>query len=433
MHRYIPKIATACVLVTLLWSPAGLAGASSRLHHGHHHLSAYRHNGPPPGVFGTVAAVEGDDSPGTCGTAGASTGTFTLTAFMSSTVWAVTTNASTLFFDPTSPGTFADVCVGTLAGALGTVHSATKSVDPATKVFVAPPKSPPVPPAPHGIFGTVGSVGGVDSPGTCGTAGDSTGVFTVDTWPETAAWTVTLEVSTAFVDQGDPTPSFADVCVGRLVGVTGTVDTATNGVDPATKIFVVPPPKTVPPPPKKAPPPKTSPLAATPHAIFGTVASVGGLDSPGTCGTAGDNTGVFTVDTWPKTAAWAVTLSSATAFVDQGPAMASFGDVCVGDQVGVLGTVHSATDSVDPATKVFVGPAKTPPRPPAPHGSFSPGPTVPPSDTRTRATTAPHANGWSPSPPTSRDTWAGHGDAPAANDSGSRGGYSGPSGPGMTR
>jgi hypothetical protein len=447
MHRHIRKIgATVCVLVPLLWSATATAFPSGPLYLGHHHRSElrlhgdFRHGGPPPGVFGTVASVGGDSSPGTCGTAGAASGTFTLTAFMGSNVWAVTTNASTLFYDPASPpGSFTDVCVGSVVGAIGTVKPATNSVDPATKVFLIPFKTPPPPPAPHGVFGTVGSVGGDASPGTCGTAGAGTGTFTVNAFPKSTVWGVTINASTTFVDPAVSPPSFADVCVGGLVAVAGNADTTTNSVDPATKVFVVPPPHVTPPPktpppktpPPKTPPPKTPPPPPAPQGVFGVVGSVEGNDSPGTCGTAGDSSGVFSVDTWWKTT-WTVTLNASTVFGGQfgrGTPTLDFGDVCVGDPVGVLGTVNTANDTVDPATKVFVGPAKFHPGPPAPHGSFGAGsPKLeswfpgPQGQQGSDDQGSPHQQGWSPDPvaaPTG-NSGGGHGDPSGWSGGGGR-------------
>jgi hypothetical protein len=87
------------------------------------------------GAFGTVASVNGSSAVNACGTA-ATAGTLTLTGFDSSTTTVNVDATMTTFIEPgMSAPTFAEVCVGKLVGALGSVSSGSVS---ATRVFVAP-------------------------------------------------------------------------------------------------------------------------------------------------------------------------------------------------------------------------------------------------------------------------------------------------------
>ena len=117
--------------------------------------------------------------------------------------------------------------------------------------------------APGALFGTVGAVNGTTTPGTCGVAG-SAGSFTLS--HKTTTDTVDVGTTTRFSDRGDPSPSFADVCVGDPAGAIGTL----SGTTLTASIVFVPTPK---------PPPPT--------ALFGTVGAVNGTTTPGTCGVAG--------------------------------------------------------------------------------------------------------------------------------------------------
>jgi hypothetical protein len=75
------------------------------------------------------------------------------------------------------------------------------------------------------VAGTVDSVNGNTSAGACGTAG-ATGTFTMKD-EEGATVTVAVTSSTTFEDPADPTPSFADVCVGAQVHAAGTLSSGT--------------------------------------------------------------------------------------------------------------------------------------------------------------------------------------------------------------
>ena len=92
----------------------------------------------PEGAFGTVTAVGGVSTAGTCGTG--TSGDFTLNGFKSTTTFTVQVNALTTYVDPgVSTPSFANVFVGGLVGALGNVSGSTVA---ATKVFIAPQPTP---------------------------------------------------------------------------------------------------------------------------------------------------------------------------------------------------------------------------------------------------------------------------------------------------
>jgi hypothetical protein len=179
-----------------------------------------------------VSSVNGDSSAGACGTAGA-TGSFAVRGWQAAVTTVDVTTTTTFAGSLLAPPTFAHVCVGKLVGAIGAVSDGTVS---AAKVFVIRAATAPTE---QGAFGTVTSVNGVSTSGTCGAAG-STGSFMVSSW-KSAGSTVEVTATTAFNDPAASPPSFADVCVGSLVGAVGTVtgDTVT-----AAKVCVVPTPTT---------------------------------------------------------------------------------------------------------------------------------------------------------------------------------------------
>ena len=191
-------------------------------HHAPHHWVF------PQGAFGTVSSVNGDSTAGTCGTAGA-TGSFTVTGWRSTATTVDVTPTTTFAGSLMAPPTFANVCVGKLAAAVGTLSSDTVTT---AKVFVI---RAPAPPTQRGAFGTVTSVDGVTTTGACGTAG-AAGSFSLTSWKSDGS-TVDVSAATAFNDPSADPPSFADVCIGSLVGAVGTVsgDTVT-----ASKVCVVP-------------------------------------------------------------------------------------------------------------------------------------------------------------------------------------------------
>ena len=270
----------------------------------------------PTRVSGTVASVDGTSAPGTCGAAG-SAGDFTVpNSGATDTVDVQPT--STVFKDRgISAPSFADVCVGGVVKALGTLMG--PAVLAATAVTV-------VPPHPQNVTGTVLAVNGTSTPGTCGTAG-SAGGFTVSSHDATIGVDV-LRSSTTFVERDVSTPSFADVCAGSKVRAVGAL---ASGVLSATRVVVVPPP---------------------PARVSGTVASVNGTSAPGTCGTAGAD-GAFTVSTRKGTSGVEVEAGSTT-FSERGVAAPTFAAVCVGSKVTAKGTMTSA-GALD-ATSVTVVP-----------------------------------------------------------------------------
>ena len=67
-------------------------------------------------------------------------------------------------------------------------------------------------------------------------------------------------------------------------------------------------------------------------------------------------TGSFDLATWKDTTTYTVDVGSFTSsYVERGQSSASFGDVCVGELVGVVGTVSGTTIQ---ATKVFIARTK---------------------------------------------------------------------------
>ncbi len=331
--RTVKVTAAATAVVLIFGSGVAVAKTASRAPRGHR--AGWNQNTPPQGAFGTVGSVNGSSTTGACGVAGAA-GTFTVTGFRSSVVSTVDVSATATTFvapDASTPS-FANVCVGDLAGAVGTVADGTVT---ATKVFVAPT---PTAPRPHGAFGTVASVNGSTAAGTCGVSG-AAGDFTLETWRDTTATTVDVSATTTtFVESGVSTPSFVNVCVGSLVGATGT---ETSDTVTATKVFVAPTPTRTPP---------------GPQGAFGTVASVNGSSTSGSCGVA-DTAGTFTITGWRNSATTStVDVSATTTFLELAVRTPSFADVCVGDLVGALGTVSSGTVT---ATKVLVAPAPVAP------------------------------------------------------------------------
>ena len=334
-RRLVRVTLVAGATVGLCAPAAWASGHRAHVHDGHFHgTGAYT-----PGVFGTVTAIGTDTSAGACGTSGAS-GSFTVSAYHSSTSWTVDVSAppATNFVDPgVSDASFANVCVGVDAGALGPVDAGTSTVTAST-VFVAP-STPPS--APRGVAGTVTAIGSDTSAGACGTSGGS-GTFTLTTWQNTS-WTVTVSTSdptTTFVEAGVSGATFADVCVGSSVGARGSA-TGTDALT-ASRVFI----------------------AAPRNSVFGQVTAVGTDTSSGACGTAGAS-GSFTVSAYHSATSWTVDVSAppATTFVVPGVTSPSFANVCVGEWAGAVGTLDAGTDTVDPTTEVFVAPVVSPPVP----------------------------------------------------------------------
>jgi hypothetical protein len=128
-----------------------------------------------------------------------------------------------------------------------------------------------------------------------------------------------------------------------------------------------------------------------PHGPFGTVTSVNGVSTAGTCGTA-DSSGVFTVTAW-KNNVDTVDVTATTTFVDPASSTttttttttgASFADVCVGDPVAATGSVND--DSVTASGVYNLTPCTSKPRGPA--GTVTPAPR--PATTAVVMSPAPH-------------------------------------------
>jgi hypothetical protein len=324
--------------------------------------SAGDHKDHTPRAFGIVASVNGAATSGSCGTSGTA-GSFTLAIGWwgwdgragifepdhSGRTLTVDVTTSTTYVDPatTSPS-FADVCVGDHAGVTGSASGGTLT---ASEVFVATPVSR--------AAGTVSAVDGSTAAGSCGAAG-SAGSFVIGTassgtTPDTEGWhglgnagssspvTVDVTAATNFVEPGNSSASFADVCVGSQVGAAGT--SPSSGVIAAASVYV------------------------QPSRAFGMVTSVNGSTTAGTCGSAGAP-GTFTVLQGDDDHGWSpgdgqdggsatpvtVDVTSSTTFYSPRNSSASFADVCVGSFAAATGS--SSNGSLD-ATTVFVLPAKS--------------------------------------------------------------------------
>jgi hypothetical protein len=317
---------------------------------------------------GIVISVNGTATSGTCGTQGA-TGVLVLAHWGSDQAWltgedehdksvTVDVTSSTTFADPASSApSFAEVCVGGHVHAGGTLSDGTLG---ATAVDVQVPEA--------AASGTVLSVNGASTAGTCGSAG-ATGSFTVS-GDDFGGWgagafvghdhaggtpvTVDVTGSTTFVGPGGSAASFADVCIATRTFVIGLP--SSDALD-ALKVFVVP---------------------ANNASAAGTVTSVDGSTTAGTCGTAG-GTGSFVLAggfgndqgghgsivgaSWSSASSGArlgrnegprtvtVTVTSTTTFDDHADPSPSFADVCVGDQAAATGLLTAS--GID-ATSVFV-------------------------------------------------------------------------------
>ncbi|MGH8981852.1 MAG: hypothetical protein ACRDWE_12695 [Acidimicrobiales bacterium] len=341
---------------------AATTGADAAHHHHHRGALSMWHT---PGAFGKVTSVDGSSATGACGVAGA-TGTFDV-ARKGKTATATTTvdvTSATKFLEPgTQTASFADLCVGFDAGAVGTTGG-TGGTLTASGVWMASPSTPPAPaPKPPLAYGKVASVDGSSATGACGVAG-ATGTFGISGWKATTTRTVDVTSSTKFVEKGSTTASFADVCVGDDAGAVGTATAA--GTTPKTPFTAsgvwIAPAVTRP-----APVPR-------PPAAFGKVTSVDGSSATGACGVAG-TTGTFDVAGWKSTAATTVDVTKTTKFAELGNATASFADLCVGDDAGAAGTT-SGTGGTLTAAGVWISSTARPPMPAAhawwqPQSSFS--------------------------------------------------------------
>ena len=286
--------------------------------------AAAQSKGQAPSVSGVVTAVNGDATPGDCGTAGA-VGSFTLTTTGATpTDHTVNVTAATSFAEKqvVAPS-FADVCVGYDASAIGVQTGFDVAAD-AVSVHV---------PKPTHLFGTVESVNGVSDAGTCGTAGAS-GTFTVSTLVDGSQVVDTVYVvpGTKFKEPKVSGATFGDLCVGY----TADADGPSVGASILAQSVKFHAPKT-----------------PAPLHVKGLVDSVNGDTTAGTCGTAA-TAGSFVVTWTDRTGATVdttVDVTATTPYSAKGGA-SSFGAVCVGAKSSVIGTqdVTGALDALAVAT-----------------------------------------------------------------------------------
>ena len=272
------------------------------------------------GFQGVVTSVNGSGViVGTCLSSNA--GTFTMVGHIRQGIVTVDVTSTTIYTDAavTSPS-FADVCVGDQVKVLGTLSSGALA---ATAVTIVPARAE----------GIVASVNGDPTATTCGTTAPSGG-FTLAARHRDIV-TVVVTSGTTFSDAAVTSATFADICVGDQVKVLGTLS---SGALAATLVTIVP---------------------AQAHGIVTSV-TVGTATS--TCGT-GTQSGSFTLGGFwglPVTAAaprfvTVVGVTPGTTFTDPALTSATFADVCVGDQVKVLGTLSSGALA---ATLVTIVPAQ---------------------------------------------------------------------------
>lgn len=299
---HLGKIALVTGVVVLGGSSIAAAAPAQR---------NWGHGGGPV----VVTSVNGVPTAGTCGTSGA-TAPITVVG-QNLEIVTVDVSGSTTFTDSADPSpSFADVCVASELTVSGTWSSGTVTASSITVLQVTAQ-----------LKGVVSSVNGVSTAGTCGVAGDA-GAFTV-VGKHLHIRTVNVTTSTTYTDVSDPTPSFADVCVGNHVKATGTV---ASGVITASSVAVLPPN-----------------LAR----LKGVVTSVNGTSSSGTCGVAAAAGTFSLVGNW-RHGIINGAVTTTTTFTDSAVTTPSFADVCVGTDVEVLGMFSSGTLT---ATHVVVLPA----------------------------------------------------------------------------
>jgi hypothetical protein len=244
--------------------------------------------------------VNGVSTAGSCA-ASAASGTFT-TVGENLNIVTVEVTSSTAFTDTAdATPSFADVCVGTQVSVAGTNTSGTVA---ASAVSVLAPK-------PVSVEGVVTSVNGASTAGTCGVSGAS-GAFSY-VGQRLHIVTVDVATSTAFTDIADATPSFADLCVGDHVKITGSFS---SGALDATSVLVV---------------------APRLYRTAGIVTSVNGSAASGSCGVAGAS-GNFTIVPRRHERIVTVDVATTTAFTDASGPTPSFAYLCVGNHVKALGT-----------------------------------------------------------------------------------------------
>jgi hypothetical protein len=266
--------------------------------------------------MGTVTSVNGTGASGSCGTA-STPGNFTVTSGGNQAAVDVGATTTTFKDHGVSAPSFGNVCAGDTVRALGALS--TNGTLTATTVTVIPPRL-------RSASGTVTSVNGTPTAGTCGVAGVP-GEFIV----ASPSATVPVDVGTAtrFAERGVSVPSFATLCVGETARALGALS---NGVLTAIAVTIIP----------------------SLEEVSGTVATVNGSASPGTCGTAGSD-GAFTLAS-ANTAVPVQVGSTLTTFRERGVGTPSFADVCVGNAVRALGPLLNGVISATTVTVI-------PPRP----------------------------------------------------------------------
>jgi hypothetical protein len=172
-------------------------------------------------------------------------------------------------------------------------------------------------------YGVVVSVNRSSADGACGEAGAS-GTFRLLS-RNTSRTIVHVNANTRFSARSISSPTFANVCVDAMVGVTGRVR---NGRFVATSVRI------------------WSPKPAPTVSVFGMVVAVNGSAADGACGTLGGH-GTFTIINRDRVRK-VVGVDASTVFVARAVASPTFANVCVDEMVGATGTrsgrVISATD-----------------------------------------------------------------------------------------
>ena len=162
-------------------------------------------------------------------------------------------------------------------------------------------------------YGLVVAVNRSSADGACGAAGAS-GTFRLVS-RNTSRTTVHVNGNTRFSARNISSPTFANVCVDVIVGVTGHVRNGRFVAD-SVRIWSPKPPPTV--------------------SVFGMVVSVNGSSADGACGTLGGN-GTFTIMN-RNAALRVVNVDTSTVFVSRVVSSPTFANVCVDEMVGATGT-----------------------------------------------------------------------------------------------
>ena len=276
--------------------------------------------GTKPSVSGSVTSVNGDATPGACGTSD-DNGVYTVSTTTSNNpptqvVTTVTVTPSTSFVEKkVAAPTFANVCVGDRTDVIG------NNVDHAMTALAV---AIHVPRSTH-VLGSITAVNGDATQGTCGTGG-ADGNFTLVTIVNSIATESTVYVNdaTVFLKKGLPGASFANVCVGEQAEAVG----PSSGSVVVASVVTIHVPKAI--------------------KVKGAVTSVNGDSTPGACGVAG-TAGGFTVLTTGHGVSLihSVAVTTSTAFAEANVASASFADVCGGGRAAAIGIDTAGTLTAD--------------------------------------------------------------------------------------